>query len=408
MIETTGKQALADVKIADFGWVIVLPESVRYLANHGAQVVRIESNQRVDMLRTSGPHKDNKPGINRSAHFATVNNNKYSVTLNLKDPRGLEVVKRIIAWADIVAEGFTPGTMEGLGLGYEQLRAINPDIIMLRTCNLGQTGPYADHPGLGPMLTPYTGVSHLTGWPDRDPSVPYGAYTDLTTPPFGAIAMMAALDYRRRTGKGQYIDLSQYEVGLQYLLPTVLDYGVNGRVQNRTGNQCAYAAPHGVYPCRGQDRWCAIAVFSDAEWSRLCQAMGNPDWSQDPRFSTLLGRKSNEAELDRLLAEWTVNFAAEELMDTLQSQGVAAGVVENCEDLYNDPQLKHRQHYQELEHPEIGKHYYEAPSFKLSLTPAELRMPGPGIGQHNEYVCTQFLGMSDEEFTRLLAAGAFD
>jgi len=402
-----GKQALADVKIADFGWVMVLPVTIKYLADHGAQVIRIESSSRVDMCRTAAPYKDNVPGVNRTPHFATVNNNKYGITLNLRHPKGLEVVKRIVAWADVVAEGFTPGTMDRLGLGYEQLRAIKPDIIMLSTCNLGQTGPYAGHPGLGPMLTPYTGVSELTGWPDREPSVPYGAYTDLTTPPFGAVALVAALDYRRRTGKGQYIDLSQYEVGIQYLLPTILDYTVNGRVQNRAGNQCAYAAPHGAYPCRGQDRWCAIAVFSDEEWQSLCQVMGNPAWTRDPRFGTLQGRKANEGELDRLLAAWTVNFTPEELMVTLQSQGVAAGVVENCEDLYNDPQLKYRRHYQELEHPEMGKHYYEAPSFKLSKTPAELRMPGPCLGQHNEYVCSQILGMSDKEFTDLVAAGAF-
>lgn len=402
------RPALADVKIADFGWVMVMPETIKYLANHGAQVIRIESTQRVDMTRTAGPYKDNVPGVDRTPHFATVNNNKYGMTLDLRHPRRLEVLNRIIAWVDVVAEGFTPGTMERLGLGYEQLRQIKPDIIMLSTCNLGQTGPYALHPGLGPMLTPYTGISHLTGWPDREPCVPYGAYTDLATPPFGAVALMAALDYRRRTGKGQYIDLSQYEVGLQYLAPVLLDYSVNQRVQNRSGNQCAYAAPHGVYPCQGDDRWCAIAVFTDQEWRSLCRAMGNPAGIQDARFATVLGRKENEAELDRLISEWTRNFTAEQIMARLQANGVAAGVVESCKDLYNDPQLKYRQHYQELEHPVMGKHYYEAPAFKLSQTPAELRMPAPCLGQHNEYICTQILGMSEKEFAELLVEGVFD
>ncbi|MFC2003822.1 CaiB/BaiF CoA transferase family protein [Chloroflexota bacterium] len=401
------KQALEGVKVADFGWIQVLPTLIKYLADHGAQVVRIESSQRVDALRTAGPFKDDVPGPDRAAHFATFNNNKYGVTLNLKHPKGLEMAKGIVAWADVVAEGFTPGTMDRLGLGYEQLRVIKPDIIMLSTCSLGQTGPYASQPGFGIQLTAFAGFSHLTGWPDREPSIPYGAYTDTIAPPLAAAALIAALDYRRRTGKGQHIDLSQYEAGIQYIAPVILDFSVNGRITNRMGNQCSYAAPHGAYPCRGQDRWCAIAVFSDEEWQSLCQAMGNPAWTKDPRFATLQRRKENEAELDGLIGEWTRGFTAEQLMATLQSRGVAAGVVQTCEDLYNDPQLRYRQHYQELEHPVIGKHYYESPCFKLSRTQAELRMPGPCLGQHNEYVCTQILGMSDQEFTELLADGVF-
>jgi benzylsuccinate CoA-transferase BbsF subunit len=402
------KQVFKDVKIADFGWVMVLPSTIKYLADHGAQVIRIESTKRVDVCRTSFPFKDNVPGVNRTPHFAVMNNNKFGITLNLRHPKGLEIAKRIVAWADVVAEGFTPGTMDGLGLGYDQLRAIKPNIIMLSTCNLGQTGPYASQPGYGVQLAGYTGFSHLTGWPNREPSVPYGAYTDVTTPPLGAVALIAALDYRRRMGIGQHIDLSQFEAGLQYLLPVLLDYSVNQRVACRTGNQCSYAAPHGAYPCRGQDSWCAIAVFNDNEWQSLCRVMGNPDWTKDPRFSTLLGRKENEAELNNLIGEWTKNFTAKQVMVTLQSNGVSAGVVQTPEDLYSDPQLKYRQHFQELEHPEIGKHYYESPSFKLSKTPAELRMPAPCLGQHNEYVCTKILGMSDEEFIELVAEQVFD
>ncbi len=402
------KQVFEDVKIADFGWVMVLPGTTKYLADHGAQVIRIESSQRLDTCRTSAPFKDNVPGVNRTPHFAIMNNNKYGVTINLKHPKGLEIVKKIVAWADIVAEGFTPGTMARLGLGYEQLRAIKPDIIMLSTCNLGQTGPYASQPGYGVQLAGYTGFLHLTGWPDREPSIPYGAYTDVTTPPMGAIALIAALDYRRRTGKGQFIDLSQYEVGIQYLAPVILDYSVNKRIANRTGNECSYAAPHGAYPCLGEDRWCAIAVFHDEEWHRLCQVMGNPSWTKEPKFATLQEKKENEDELNRLMSEWTKHFTAEQVMATLQSIGVAAGVVQSCEDLYNDEQLKYRQHFVELEHPEIGKHYYESPSFKLSKTPAELRTPAPCLGEHNEFVCTQILGIPDDEFAALFAEGVFD
>ncbi len=402
------KQALENVKIVDFGWVMVLPYTIKYLADHGAQVIRIESSRRADVLRTHGPYKDNRPGADRTAHFAMVNDNKYGITLNLRHPRALEVAKRLVAWADVVAEGFTPGTMDRLGLGYEQLRAIKPDIIMLSTCNLGQTGPYASHPGFGVMLTAYAGFSHLTGWPDREPCVPYGAYTDIITPPLGAVALMAALDYRRRTGKGQHIDLSQYEVGIQYLAPAILNYSASGKILNRMGNQCPDAAPHGAYPCRDQDSWCVIAVFSDEDWQSLCQAMGNPPWAKDTKFATLSGRQENEAELDGLIGEWTRNFAAEQVMSLLQSRGVAAGVVQTCEDLYHDPQLKYRRHFQLVKHPEIGEHYYETPSFKLSRTPAEISMPAPCLGQHNEYVYTQILGMTDEEFLELLNEGVLD
>lgn len=402
------RQAFEDVRIADFGWVMVLPGTVKCLADHGAKVIRIESSLRPDVLRTHGPYRDGKPGPDRATHFAIMNDNKCGMTLNLKHARAMEVIKPIVAWADVVAEGFTPGTMDSLGIGYKSLRKIKPNIIMLSTCNLGQTGPYAPHPGFGVMLAAYSGFSHITGWPDREPSIPYGAYTDVVAPPLGAVALIAALDYRRRTGKGQHIDLAQYEVGVNYLAPAILDYTVNGRVAERVGNRCEYAAPHGAYPCRGSDRWCAIGVFTNEEWSALCKAMGNPPWCQDPRLTTPEGRKAHEPELDAHVAEWTRQLEAEEVMSFLQSAGVAAGVVKTCQDLYADPQLRHRGHFQPLEHAEIGWHFYETPAFKLSETPAKLTAAAPTLGQHNEYVCTQLLGMPDGEFAALAADGVFE
>ncbi len=333
-------QVFEGVKVADFTWAIAGPFTTKYLADHGAEVIHIESIRHIDVLRVAPPYKDRQPGVNRSAYGANPHRNKYGIALNLSLPKGIEVAKRIIRWADIVAENFVPGTMKKWGLDYEELKMINPSVIMTSLSNQGQTGPYADHSGIGYQLTALAGFGHITGWPDRGPTVPYGAYTDYIAPRFAATALIAALDYRRRTGKGQYLDLSQYEAAIHFLSPLVLDFTVNKRVAGRPGNRCSYAAPHGVYPCCGDDRWCAIAVFSDEDWQGFCRALGNPDWIQAPRFATLKDRKEHEDELDSLIAEWTSGFSAHEVMTKMQEAGVAAGVVNNCEDLFEDPDSK--------------------------------------------------------------------
>lgn len=403
-----GKQAFEGIKIADFAWFIAGPTVSKYLAAHGAEVIRIEYNQRPCILRVCAPYKDEIPGVNRAPYFCIYNENKYGITLNLNQPGAIEVAKRIVAWSDIVLENFGPGIMEKRGLGYEDLRQIKPEIIMISLSNQGQTGPRGWQRGAGVHLTGLSGFYHLTGWPDREPAVPLGIYTDSISPRFATAALIAALDYRRRTGKGQYFDLSQYECATHFLSPIFLDFTVNGRVANRMGNRCPYAAPHGAYPCKGEDKWCVIAVFSDEEWNGFCKALGNPSWTTDPKFATLLRRKANEDELDELVAKWSITLTAEEVMVRMQSEGVSAGVVQTCEDVSQDPQLKHRHHFWELEHPEIGKHNCNGPAFSLSKTPAELWMPAPCLGEHNEYVCTKILGMSDSEFVELLTAGVFD
>jgi benzylsuccinate CoA-transferase BbsF subunit len=401
-------RALEGVKVVDFGWIATEPLIARFLAEYGAQVVRVESATRLDGCRTTGPYKDNVPGPDRAPFFANLNHSKYGVSLNLRNPKGAEVAKRLVAWADIVGEAFTPGTMKGLGLDYEELRKVNPDIIMVSTCQQGQTGPYAKHPGMGYQLPSVVGFTHLLGWPGTDVASPYGAYTDFPPPLFGAVTLIAALDYRRRTGRGQHLDLGQYEASIHFLTPLVLDYTVNGRVANRMGNRCPYAAPHGAYPCQGEDRWCAVAVFSDEEWRSFCQVIGDPPWVKDPRFATVRGRKQNEDELDTLIGEWTCRLPAPEVMTMMQAAGVPAGVVQTEEEVCQDPQLWHRQHFWRIKHPVIGEHSYEQEAFRLSKAPAEPNMPGPCLGEHNEYVCTEFLGMSDDEFLQLLGEGAFE
>lgn len=403
-----GKHVFEGIKVADFSWVVIGPTITKYLAEHGAEVILVETAQRPNPLRTAGPYRDKKPGIDRTAFFTNYNDNKYGITINLNHPRGREVAKKLVAWADIMVENFTPGVAAKLGLGYEELSRIKPGLIMLSTSSQGQTGPFARRPGMGVQLAAQAGFVQLTGWSDRESAVPFGAHTDYIAAPLGGAALIAALAYRQRTGKGQYLDLSQYEASVYVLSPLILDFTINGRVANRMGNRCPYAAPHGAYRCRGDDRWCVIAVFNDEEWQSFCNVLGNPTWTKDTKFATLLARKENEEELDGLIEEWTVNFSAEEVMEMMQAAGVAVGVVQTSEELFRDPQLRHRYYFWELEHPEIGKHHYSGSVFALSKTPAELKMAAPCLGQHTEYVCTQILGIPQEEFVELLNDCALD
>jgi benzylsuccinate CoA-transferase BbsF subunit len=396
------------LKVLDFTWVAAGPILTQSLADHGAMVVRVESSTRPDILRMAPPYKDGKAGIDRSGYFARFNSDKYGVSLNLNHPRAASVIRRLVNWCDVVVENFTPGSMKTWGFDYEELRKLKPDIIMLSTSNQGQTGPHSHHPGHGGILTSLAGFTHLTGWDDREPCQPFGALTDFITPLLGTIALIGALEFRRRTGQGQYLDLSQYESSLLTLGPVMLDWFANGREAPRMGNRSPHTAPHGAYPCQGEDKWCAVAVESEAEWRALCQAMGQPALSDEPRFSSMEQRMQNQDALDELIAAWTSQRTAQEVMQTLQGQGVPAGVVQNPSEVLDDPQLRHRDVFHVLEHAEIGPHTYGMPPFHLSRTPAELRMPSPCVGQHNEYIYREVLGMPEEEFVELLVEGVLE
>lgn len=402
-------QPLEGVSVVEFASAAAGPLLGLYLADYGATVVHVESATKLDIGRAMGPFKNGKSTTNTSAFFATHNNNKYGVALNLKRPEGLEVAKRLISWADIVIENFMPGVMKARGLDYDNVKKIRPDVIMFSSTNQGQTGPHAHHPGYGPHLVCLSGFANLTGWPDRDPTLPpRTAYTDYFSALFGVVAVCAALVRRHRTGEGQYLDLSQYECASYFLAPVILDYTVNQRQASRMGNRSSRAAPHGVYPCQGDDRWCAIAIFTDKEWQSLCQVMGRPAWTNDPKFGTLLGRLKNCDELDRRIGEWTVNFSPEEVMTMLQEARISAGVVASNQDLHNDRQLKYQHFYRELDHLEIGKHLYNSPPFRLSKTPYQLNRAGPCLGQDNEYVLKGVLGMSEEKYIDLLLGGVLE
>jgi len=402
-----GQGPFAGVNVLDFTWGLAGPLSTKYLADYGATVIRVESLARPCGTRVSPPFKDRVPGVDRAGYFVFFNANKYSLSLNLNHPRAKEVLNRLVAWADMVAESYSPGTMERWGLDYESLRKVRPDIIMLRSSSQGQDGPHASFSAFGIPLVGLAGFSYFTGWPDGSCLPLPSAYSDLISPRFAAAALVAALDYRRRTGMGQYIDCSQLETSLHFLAPAMLDYTFNGRQTGRQGNSCAYACPHGVFRCQGEDRWCAVAVFSDEEWQAFC-GLCQPGWSRDPRFSTLRERKKNEAELNKLIEEWTMNYSPEEVMSQMQARGVAAGIVQNARDLRHDPQLQERAYFWEMNHPVLGSFPHLGQASILSQTPASPVMPAPCLGQHTEHVCTQILGMSDDEFLGLYQAGVFD
>jgi benzylsuccinate CoA-transferase BbsF subunit len=398
---------LQGIRVADFAWVIAGPLATQYLAVHGADVIRVESRLRPDVLRAGTPFVGGEPGPDSSTYYASVNQGKRDITLNLRDPRAVELAMRLVATCDIVTENFTPGTMAKLGLGYETIRAVRPDVIMISMGLAGQTGPERHYKGFGTVIQGSAGVTHLTGWPDRPPTGTGVAYTDFVASHVAAFALLCALEHRQRTGEGQYIDLSQQEASLYVLDAALLDYAVNRHEQTRQGNRHPSAAPHGVFPCVGEDAWVAIATYTDREWHALTAAMGEPDWSRQERFSTLLGRKAHEDELERLISEWTAGMASEDVASLLRAAGVPAARVANSHDLHTDPQLQHRGHFVNLNHPVIGDFPFDALSYRLNGEIPRPPRAAPLLGQDNAAVYQDLLGLTHDEFETLEADGVF-
>ena len=399
--------ALEGLKVVELGGYAAGPVVGKYLANYGADVIRIESRAHLDGFRSHyPPFKNNVPGLERAGIFNYFNDGKRSLSLNLKASRGVELATRLLQQADVVVENFTPGTMERLGLGYEMLAELNPCLVMLSTCNQGQTGPRAKQPGFGSQLTALSGFTHLLGEPDHTPVLLYGPYIDFVAVGYGTIAVLAALARRRRTGRGVHIDLSQYETGLQFLGPPMLDYFVNARIAERQGNRHPSAVPHGVYPCSGVDRWCAFSVWDDAEW-RAFASVVNEEWVRADRFATLLERKRHEQELDACVVEWTRRRSREEVVAMLRSRGLRAAPVNSMEDLFSDPQLVTRT-WKPVEHPVLERVNVMAPPFLLEATPPEVKRPAPLLGEHTSEVLKDLLGLEDAEIDSLSRDGVLD
>jgi len=399
------------LKILEFGGGAAGPLGTRYFADHGATVVRIESSQRPDFIRLLRYTPGVAGGFDASHMFAMVNCNKLGIALDMSRPEGPPLARRLVQWADVVAENFAPKAMTKWGLDYESLRPLKPDLVMISTCLNGQTGPERDYPGFGGQGSALSGFNHLTGWPDREPLGPYGTITDSLSPRFVALLVASALLHRRRTGEGQCIDLSQVEGGIVCLSENIATFSGAGEILGRLGNRSRSAAPHGVFRCarRGEDddRWIAIAVHSDDEWQRLRRAMGDPAWAADARYATTAARLAHVDDLEPPLESWTRTRAAEELMQSLQAAGIDAGVVQNFEDLNRDPQLAHRRHFRPVKHPVVGEHLCEMMGLRFSATPGDIRSPAPCLGEHTEKVMRELLCMSESEYRELEAAGIF-
>ncbi len=403
--ENKAKQVLEGIKVADFAWVATGPQVGREFAEHGATVVRVESHKRPDPLRLLPPFKDGMPGLNRGYPGLVFNTNKLGISLDLSNPKGQEVARRLVQWADIVSDSMTPGRMKKFGLDYESCRKIKPDIIYYSTCQMGQHGPLSTFGGYGAFAVAYCGFSHITGWPDCPPTPLYNNYNDFIAPWYLIPAVVLALDHRRTTGEGLYMDQSQVEAGVTFMAPSILNYVVNGRIATRMGNRDAYMAPHGIYPCQGDDEWVAIAVRNEHEWQTFCKIIDRPDWADDSRFNTLAARQQNEDELDHLIGAWSRNYTPKAVMEMMQRAGISAGVAATAQDLLEDPQLKHRKHFRFLEHKVIGKVLHHAPAYILSETPCHIHKAGPCLGEDNEYVYKEILGYSDDEIADLVIEG---
>lgn len=404
---------LSGLHVVDMSSVIMGPTTTRILGDYGATVLKLESQVRPDQSRTSQPYKGEGSSINRSGYFAAYNASKYSLPLNMRKSAGKEFFRKyVVPWADVIVEAYSAGTMEEWNLAYPQLKAINPKLIMMRICLLGHTGPHAGLKGFGQFTSALGGFYELVGWPDREPAGSFSAYSDFISWIYAVTGILAAVDHRRRTGQGQYIDLALLETTLQFATHGILDYQANGRLTKRMGNRDPYAAPHGVYRCLDrvdgkntkEERWVAIASTSDAQWAALCKAIGMTTLQTDARFTTLLARLAHQDELDAILGQWTSTRTAEEVETLLQAQGVPAGSVHNARDLFEDPQLKHRGLFATIPHPEMGPHAVPTSSFTLSETPGIPERAAPPLGYELDYVCGEILKVPSDQLVEYLAA----
>ena len=402
---TDSRDVLRGLRVADFSWVGVGPLSTQVLAWLGAEVVRVESATRLDVFRTGGPQRGAYPDA--SAYWANCNRDKMGMTLNLKHPRARDVALRLAARSDVLVESFTPGFMDSVGLSYEDVRAVNPNIVMMSCSMEGAGGPHALFRGFGLVLQATVGFTHFTSWPDRAPTGTGVAYTDWVATHVAAASALAALEHRRRTGEGQYIDLSQLEACIWALDAELLRHTATGELRPPLGNRHERMSPHGVYPVDGDDRWIALASGSDEEWERLAGLTGDPSLMK-PEFATLAGRKTQEDRIDAALASWTRGQAGPDLAARLQAMGIAAYPVADMADVENDAQLRARGHYWPTRHPVIGDVDWNGPSWHLSDTPLYPSQPAPTLGQHNGHVYRELLGFSDEEVAELVASGVME
>lgn len=378
---------LNHIRVLDFTRVLAGPYATRILGDFGAEVIKVQSR------KSSTGAEDN-----RSAYFRTWNRNKRSITLDMDHEEAVILVRKLVSQSDVVVENYSPRVMTNWGLDYERLRKIKKDIIMVRMSGMGRTGPWKDYVAFGPTVQSLCGLTFLTSDNKGEPAGPGYSYADIAAGLYGALAVLAALEYRESTGLGQCIDLSEYEAACTLLGPFILDLAVNQEEILPMGNRSPHrtAAPHGCYPCLGEDRWCVIAVFEEQEWEALCHIMGDPSWAREDRFSTPSGRKKHEAELDERMREWTKTREAEEIVQRLQEVKVPSAVVQNAADLARDPQLSARRYFRVMEDPVSGPIRADTCPIRWRSEGKGVWRPAPLLGEDNSYVFYKLLGLPED------------
>jgi benzylsuccinate CoA-transferase BbsF subunit len=394
---------LEGIRILDFGQMWAGPHLTQWLAVMGAEVIKVETHLRLDFMRMIGvPPGVDRDNFNAGTAFASLNYGKKSITLNMNEPRAQELAKNIVKISDVVTENFGGAILERWGLGWEALNKIKPGVIYYAGSGYGRSGPARSRPSYAEIVEAYDGSTYLNGYPGGEPAtMGVSPWTDATQAMHGAFAIMAGLYHYNRTGEGQYIDAAMIEGSANFLGEMVMGYTMNGTLGERLGNRDKVMAPHGCYRCQGNDEWVVIAVGSEAEWEAFIKAIGSPAWAKKEVFSNEQKRRQNQDELDRLIEEWTRQHHQYEVMELLQKAGVAAGASLNIKDLVSDPQLKARKFFIEAEHPVLG-------NITLAGLPwrAEGKEKGnysypPLLGEHNDYVFGDLLGLSGEEITKL-------
>lgn len=413
LFRTMSTLPLSNYRVVDFGTAWAGPMAAQLLADLGAEVIKVETRTRLDGLRLGRPIVgEDLAGGDRGTWpelqpvFHGINRNKLGVTLNLKTEEGLELVRQLIARSDVVMNNYSPGVLERLDLHYPELRRLRPDIILVSMPSVGESGPLRDILAYAPIIQALSGLMSLVGYSEDEPLVGelQAPWSDVVAAMHAALATVAALRRRSRTGQGQFIEVAQLEATTSMLGEGVLEYQMMGRVLTPQGNYDSDFAPHNNYPCAGDDQWVSIAVRTEDEWQSFCLALGNPDWCNEPRFANKGSRLRNCQELDQMVEAWTRQHSREEITQLLQQQGVAAMPVMNIEDQFSDPHWQAREAYVDVEHPQVGTEWLYGMPWLLSDTPGSVRTPAPLLGQHNEYVFCHLLGLSTTDLERLQAA----
>jgi len=400
-------QPLKGIRVADFGQIVAMPFTAQILGWLGAEVILVETKHRLT-TRAWPPFAEAEPGVNRSGGFNTINNTKLGCTLNLREPQGMELAKRLISISDIVAENYSTGTMERMGIGYQDMQRLRPDVIYLSLGAFGRTGPMKDLAGFHSVINLFSGLAAVTGHTGSHPRILGGIFPDPFSGCYCVLSILEALYHRANTGEGQYIEVAMTEALATLLPEAVMEYSLNGKEAERVGNKHKDKSPHDIFRCKGNQRWVAISVDGSSQWQTLCLVMEHPEWRQDPRFAGDDNRQKNQGQLNPLIEAWTLSKTPEEVAGLLQSAGVAATPVMDSDEVLADPHMIERGFVTQVEHQETGSRPMGTVSWAIDgERPSNFR-PAPLLGEHNQYVFCNLLGLSEEEVNGLVESGVIE